>query len=115
MESSDSVKWIQRLISKIILNKNDIDRLMNIPHLELCEILNAYGQSKTRLILLDYDGTLVPIVKIPSAAAPNAEITKMLKQLTSNNRNSVYVISGRDQYTLDKWLGFVPNLGMRYV
>lgn len=113
MESSDSVKWLQRFVSKILLNKNDIDKLSNTPHLELCEILSAYGQSTTRLILLDYDGTLVPIVKVPSAAAPNSEITKMLKQLTSNSRNFVYVISGRDQYTLDKWLGFVPNLGMR--
>lgn len=61
---------------------------------------------------MDYDGTLAGIKKIPSAAAPTPDILKALTRLASNEANIVYVISGRDQPTLQSWLGSVPRLGL---
>lgn len=48
----------------------------------------------TRLFFFDYDGTLAPIVKIPSAAVPSSETLRALERLAKDKRNLVYIISG---------------------
>jgi trehalose-phosphatase len=58
--------------------------------------------------MLDYDGTLTPIVKNPANATPSPSLVSVLRQLCSDERNQVYVISGRDREFLQHWLGFLP-------
>ncbi|KAF9066784.1 glycosyltransferase family 20-domain-containing protein [Rhodocollybia butyracea] len=71
----------------------------------------------TRLFFFDYDGTLAPIVKVPSAAVPSEQTLKALDKLCKDERNLVYIISGRDADFLDEYLGSVgtadgaPGLG----
>ena len=72
------------------------------------ELKKRYQQSGKRLILLDYDGTLTPIVPLPEMAEPSREILDLLNTLSADNRNTVYIISGRDRDTLQQWLGAVP-------
>jgi trehalose 6-phosphate synthase/phosphatase len=38
---------------------------------------------------------------------------KALAKLAVDDNTFVYVVSGRDQKTLDNWLGGIKNLGMR--
>ena len=40
---------------------------------------------------------------------------RALEQLAKDPSVHIYVISGRDQVALDKWLGFIDRLGMRSV
>ena len=68
-------------------------------------LLQAYRSTKNRLLLLDYDGTMVPFASRPEDAAPDDELITLLKQLVSDAKNSVVVISGRDRDTLQSWLG----------
>lgn len=71
-------------------------------------LLNKYATAAKRLILLDYDGTLVPFSKVPRLALPSNELLQLLKQLADNYQNDVYIISGRDSVTLENWLGHLP-------
>lgn len=48
----------------------------------------------TRLFFFDYDGTLAPIVRVPSAAVPSTETLRALDRLVRDKRNLVYIISG---------------------
>lgn len=57
------------------------------------------------------DGTLTPIVKVPSAAVPSAGLLKSLETLAADPRNVVYIISGRDGDFLDQHLGHIQGLG----
>jgi trehalose 6-phosphate synthase/phosphatase len=66
-------------------------------------LLNSYSDSKRRLILLDYDGTLVPFADKPEKAIPTPEVLNTLKELSSSSSNEVVIISGRDRDTLTKW------------
>ncbi|KAJ3874028.1 trehalose-6-phosphate phosphatase [Lentinula edodes] len=66
----------------------------------------------TRLFFFDYDGTLAPIVKVPSAAVPSEQALNALNNLCKDERNLVYIISGeyllrRDADFLDEHLGSV--------
>jgi trehalose 6-phosphate synthase/phosphatase len=47
----------------------------------------------------------MPLVKFPSLSAPNEDVIRTLSVLTSDEKNNVVIISGRDSATLGKWLG----------
>ena len=67
--------------------------------------VRSFVKADRRLLLLDYDGTLVSFSKLPQEAKPDNEILGILKSLCDDWRNNVVVISGRDKETLNKWLG----------
>ncbi len=69
------------------------------------ELVSNYRESKQRLILLDYDGTLVPFRKRPEDANPDEEILKLLETLATDPKNEVVLTSGRDRDTMEKWFG----------
>lgn len=69
------------------------------------QINKRYRTSAKRLLLLDYDGTLVPFKPHAMEAVPDPEIIYLLKQLAADPVNKVLIISGRDHITLEKWLG----------
>lgn len=67
-----------------------------------------YRRAHHRLILIDYDGTLQPIVRNPKHATPSKDTLALLRRLSKDPRNHVVVISGRDKCTLTLWLGDLP-------
>ncbi|MCD6593914.1 bifunctional alpha,alpha-trehalose-phosphate synthase (UDP-forming)/trehalose-phosphatase [Candidatus Bathyarchaeota archaeon] len=68
-----------------------------------------YKNSKTRLVILDYDGTLVPFFGRPDEAKPDTELLGLLEKLSENC--NLVIISGRDKETLENWLGHL-NIGL---
>ncbi|MGD9401993.1 MAG: bifunctional alpha,alpha-trehalose-phosphate synthase (UDP-forming)/trehalose-phosphatase [bacterium] len=71
----------------------------------------AYHDASDRLILLDYDGTLVPFVDRPEKASPDPEILDILKAFACVEGNEVVLVSGRDRDTLEQWFGDL-DIGM---
>ena len=69
------------------------------------ELVAAYRQAERRLIILDYDGTLVPIRARPREAAPDPELIDLLKRLAADPRNDVVVASGRRYGMMSSWFG----------
>lgn len=62
-------------------------------------------RAQKRLLLLDYDGTLVPQSVINSR--PTEEALHMLQGLCADSRNAVYIISGRRKTELAEWFANV--------
>ena len=71
------------------------------------EIQHQYLHAKKRLILLDYDGTLVPFQKRPEDASYST-IAGYIAETDRRPLNHVVINSGRDHFTLEKWLGALP-------
>lgn len=71
-------------------------------------MLSAYAQASKRLLLLDYDGVLVPIAPTPEEAAPTQQTYDVLQRLTADPRNECVIISGRPRETLHEWFGDLP-------
>jgi trehalose 6-phosphate synthase/phosphatase len=59
-------------------------------------------------LLLDYDGTLVPIAPTPELAAPDAELMALLEQLSVTDGIILEIVSGRPWQTLDAWFAHIP-------
>lgn len=72
------------------------------------ELAARYRQGQRRLILLDYDGTLVPFASQPHLAVPDAALLQLIRGLTRDEKNHVFIISGRDRKALDTWFAGVP-------
>jgi trehalose 6-phosphate synthase/phosphatase len=69
------------------------------------QILSQYKKSKKRLLLFDYDGTLISFSKKPEDSRPDTELKRLLISLSNKNNNHVVIISGRDRNTMEQWLG----------
>ena len=70
-------------------------------------IIADYLRGKSRLIFLDYDGTLVPFASTPEAAKPDAELKNLLVSFAEDVSNQVVIISGRNKMALDEFFGDV--------
>jgi trehalose 6-phosphate synthase/phosphatase len=75
--------------------------------------------AKRRLIILDYDGTLMPLQATPEQGKPTIQILTLLHDLAHIKDTDVAIISGRDYRDLDLWFENMPLLlsgdhGMRY-
>jgi trehalose 6-phosphate synthase/phosphatase len=77
----------------------------NLKPMMRAKLLKDFQKSNRRLLLLDYDGTLVSFVSDPSKAKPDHAITNILRRLAANRRNEIVIVSGRDRKTLDNWFG----------
>lgn len=69
------------------------------------EMTTAFKEAKHSLMMLDYDGTLRSFTNNPEDAKPDKELISLLKQLHEIPGNDMYIISGRDRKTLEKWFG----------
>jgi trehalose 6-phosphate synthase/phosphatase len=82
----------------------------NFRRLPTDRVLAAYTRATQRLLIFDYDGTLVPA----SSSFPNRPSTELLTALSvlaSEPGNAVYIVSGRRRALLDDWFAGVKNLG----
>jgi len=110
-------KWAHDFTTELASIK-DINTLLQnkkISNDSVKEIQNLYKKATNRLIILDYDGTLVPIVKRPEMAIPDKQLIDILKLLAADKRNNIVISSGRDSEFLDKWFsGLNINLAAEH-
>ncbi|MGS2762355.1 bifunctional alpha,alpha-trehalose-phosphate synthase (UDP-forming)/trehalose-phosphatase [Sinomicrobium sp. M5D2P9] len=69
------------------------------------QLFDAYHKAKRKLILLDYDGTLVNFTNLPKDAKPDDALYDLLDNLNNRENTDLVIISGRDKETFTKWFG----------
>ncbi|KAK9471751.1 glycosyltransferase family 20-domain-containing protein [Dipodascopsis tothii] len=110
--SSTTQTWVAGFIGRLLLNLTSYDHSHVTPVLDRALMTAKYHEAKRRLFMFDYDGTLTPIVREPSAAIPTDRVIRTLKKLAANPKNEVWIISGRDQKFLEQWMGDIEQLGL---
>lgn len=103
------IRWAQDFVQELSgmeqVQKKFCAKLLSLSVRQ--RIVEHYRGSEKRLILLDYDGTLVPFFRSPMMAKPTEEIINTLSQLAGDPHNLVVLISGRVKETLDQWFGIL--------
>ncbi|MBN1834987.1 MAG: bifunctional alpha,alpha-trehalose-phosphate synthase (UDP-forming)/trehalose-phosphatase [Spirochaetales bacterium] len=66
-------------------------------------LAERYGSARRRLLLLDYDGTLVPLSANPDRARPDPELLELLRRLVAHEGTEVVISSGRGRDRLAGW------------
>jgi trehalose 6-phosphate synthase/phosphatase len=64
--------------------------------------------SNALALLLDYDGTLVPLAPTPEEAAPDHALPPLLASLAARQHTHVHLVSGRPRATLEAWFAALP-------
>ncbi|KAM3753302.1 hypothetical protein ACB098_03G084200 [Castanea mollissima] len=78
--------------------------------LSMEHIVSAYRRTKTRAILLDYDGTLMPQASIDKS--PTSKSIGIINSLCRDKNNMVFIVSARSRKTLGEWFSPCENLGI---
>jgi len=78
--------------------------------LRTTEVLDAYRRASRRLLMIDYDGTLVPFAGQPWQAVPPPVVMRLLTSLAAEPHNCVAVTSGRTAEDLNRWFGAIKGL-----
>jgi trehalose 6-phosphate synthase/phosphatase len=71
-------------------------------------IIDKYKKADKKLVLLDYDGTLVTYRPKPEQALPSESLLDILKRLAGQRETELIIISGRDHADIDSMLGDLP-------
>lgn len=99
--------WAEDFISQLqqIKNKQQTFQVQFLDDYARKQLLDTYHSATKRLLLLDYDGTLVPFSAQPNEAEPGEQLLYVLKELSNEKQNDVVIISGRNRAFLEKWFG----------
>lgn len=114
LEQYDVQRWaghfLERLDEAVALSQSLAVRILTRTDRE--DLVASYAKGHRRLLLLDYDGTLVPFTVDPSQAVPSARAIDLLRSLCEAGGNRVVLISGRKKDDLAVWF---EGLGMTLV
>ncbi len=75
-------------------------------------LVESYAAAQSRLLLLDYDGTLHGFSNSINANAvrPGIKLKAQLRTIASHPYTHLCIISGRPRLTLERWFGDIPHL-----
>ena len=66
-------------------------------------LLEKFREARSRILFLDYDGTLAGFTNDPQDAKPDKALMELLDRLNAQARTDVFLISGRDKDTFTRW------------
>jgi trehalose 6-phosphate synthase/phosphatase len=72
------------------------------------EINKKFENALNKLVLLDYDGTLVNYTATPEKAKLTLEITDIIRRLISLPGMEIFIITGRRHEDIDRFLDHIP-------
>jgi trehalose 6-phosphate synthase/phosphatase len=106
--------WGERFLGVLhaVVSRRGEQARQRLPLLPADTLDTAYRQAHKRLLLLDYDGTLVRFTALPHEAIADRELLALLSRLTEDPANGVVIISGRSMADVDRWFGSIPRLGL---
>ncbi|KAG0140060.1 hypothetical protein CROQUDRAFT_665689 [Cronartium quercuum f. sp. fusiforme G11] len=112
VKSHSSAVWASTLLLQLLDCLRSDQAQQSVKLLDEARLMKEYNEAEKRLLVFDYDGTLTPIVKIPKDAIPLPGLIGALEKLCADEKNIVYIISGRDGAFLQEHLGGIKGLGM---
>lgn len=130
--SNTTLKWALSFLSDLKRAKKDTKHYQYVTHglgdkLKLIalnkkfkmlrpeDVLEAYKKSRSRVFFFDNEGTLSNLCKqkeIDKTVGPSEKILHCLDDLCKDDRNTVFVITGRTRKIVESWFGGVEHLGM---
>ncbi len=85
-----------------IKRRQDLNSIRTVNSIITERIVSDYRAASSRILFLDYDGTLVSFAKYPELASIDDTTLGIIKKLSSDPKNTIVIISGRDKDFLEK-------------
>jgi trehalose 6-phosphate synthase/phosphatase len=103
----DVVRWANEFMDRTLYTKRLQQEMKEkaLSHEMQRKLVSDFRASGSALLLLDYDGTLVPFSPKPAKAIPGVKLRKLLQKYAREPGKEVVLISGRDKDTMERWFG----------
>ncbi|MDP2310867.1 MAG: bifunctional alpha,alpha-trehalose-phosphate synthase (UDP-forming)/trehalose-phosphatase [Pseudomonadota bacterium] len=108
VEAADVHAWAQRFLRHLDEAPARVGPSAATPARRLDDVLAALRSAPRRLLLLDYDGTLVPFAARPELAAPDAPLLTLIRRVAETPGTALHLVSGRRRADLERWFGQLP-------
>ncbi len=109
VQRNDAVAWSRHCLASFTAQPDN--PALELPRpLDPDELLAAFDHAQQRLLLLNYDGALVPFAPGLRDATPSTRLLQLLTELATEPTNQVVVASGRSRSELERWFGAIPGL-----
>jgi len=107
--SQDVQRWVESFVQALAAQTSPTEVAVNGNGSARAEsVLPALLAARRLVLVLDYDGTLVPLALSPERAIPDDELLDLLRRLATRRRTEVHILSGRTTGFLDRWFGGLP-------
>ncbi|SFR31247.1 trehalose 6-phosphate synthase /trehalose 6-phosphatase [Robiginitalea myxolifaciens] len=105
LERYNVEKWARDFMDSLKAQQNrDYSQVASRLSVDLTNtLIKTYREAKRRILFLDYDGTLAGFRTDPQKAAPDEELYELLDNLYRQENTDIFLISGRDKDTFDRW------------
>jgi trehalose 6-phosphate synthase/phosphatase len=118
LRQHDVTRWATDFLEQLLATNSDDERsrVKWFSPYARRELMYDFHRRARRLLLFDYDGTLVPFVASPDLAKPTQGLIGVLRALAGDPANEVVLVTGRDRGTLEQWfaglaVGFAAEHG----
>jgi trehalose 6-phosphate synthase/phosphatase len=105
LQRYDVRAWAEDFLDRLrqTARENRGQRLKKLARKTKQDMIKAFLGADRCLVLLDYDGTLVPFAETPDKARPDRALLRLLRKLSRDARTETIVVSGRPRSTLEEW------------
>ncbi len=103
----DVHKWASEFMNalKVTSDKQSDYQTRKISAKLRSKIIDDFKKAKSKVLFLDYDGTLQYFFDKPQAAVPDKELYDLLDRIAELKNTELVLISGRDRQTIENWFG----------
>jgi trehalose 6-phosphate synthase/phosphatase len=106
VQSNTSTAWAERFLERLDSTRREFGGRVKRLRASDPELTSPLARAERPLLLLDYDGTLQPHLRVPEQAAPSARVRELLAEAAKVART--YVVSGRSAAVLEQWFSSIP-------
>eukprot|EP00826_Nyctotherus_ovalis_P011523 TRINITY_DN12994_c0_g9_i1.p1 TRINITY_DN12994_c0_g9~~TRINITY_DN12994_c0_g9_i1.p1 ORF type:complete len:700 (-),score=260.92 TRINITY_DN12994_c0_g9_i1:224-2323(-) len=129
IEVHDTERWLRRLVEDIKTGRDENEIALylgamknkilkagkSFKNLTFKNLADDYTKGVNRVIFLDGEGTIFPIM--PPAVARTTDsvpvqLLQLLEVICLDERNTVYILSGKPKELVERWFASVPRLGI---
>ncbi len=107
LQRYDVVRWADEFIQEVVSVRDSqaqFEARLLRRHIG-SKLVEEFRRASSKIIFLDYDGTLVPFASDPARVKPDTALERMLDSLCRQPGTVVALISGRDRETMEQWFG----------
>ncbi|RPH35182.1 bifunctional alpha,alpha-trehalose-phosphate synthase (UDP-forming)/trehalose-phosphatase, partial [bacterium] len=107
LEAYDVHWWVKKFVTRLE-EVRAVSKQLQVKILDEAarrQLEQEFAAAERRMIILDYDGTLVPFAGTPDLARPDTQLLEDLSALQASPGTRVVILSSRERHSLERWFG----------
>ena len=108
--SYDVHHWVRSYLESLeeATDRSDSSAFAPTPPARLEKLCDDMRRADDLLLVLGYDGTLVPFASAPELSKPDEDLLVLLRRLAARPRTEIHVVSGSSRDVIEQRFGDIP-------